>query len=355
MLRVTGKFAAVLTLALGTCVCALWLADDAGDDHEPVSERGLIPTAIARFPGQSLTDEVLKPLHPEVFAEDAESRQARVVVSSSSLVENLSIVGRLGHPIGSLVTIRGIWHVPGPKGPDFEVTHINGARLTEPVFFSYLSNNVESPELRDYRPLDGEVWERRAFESGEFFGVPHDAFVHELASIGMWEFGFTTRLICLGPDADDASPGGVEEDRRHNFAVSWSSVLYSASIVGRLERPIGTMLAIRGVWHLGDASEPHFEVTRINDVRVEELVRFRQDSLEQSLIGFPPGRLEIQPGDGEVWEMQAFESGEFVGLPSEVLESKEGNQEAEQLEFGFETKLVAVGVIQRAAAATTTE
>lgn len=93
------------------------------------------------------------------------------------------IIGRLGIPIGSFCTIRGVW-IEDPlrfKTTEwwFRVTHVDGNELTElleyPSFAVINASGGGQEPLAD--PVVGEVWELRVFEGLTYDGPP----------IGYWD------------------------------------------------------------------------------------------------------------------------------------------------------------------------
>ena len=71
----------------------------------------------------------------------AEEERVKLVPVQSIEAGKVQIVGRLGVPIGTVVTVSGKWHAPGgvptklESGIDFRITSINGKRLSDPVVF----------------------------------------------------------------------------------------------------------------------------------------------------------------------------------------------------------------------------
>ena len=71
----------------------------------------------------------------------AEEERVNLVPVQSIEAGKVQIVGRLGVPIGTNVTVSGKWHMKGgvptklESGIDFRITSINGKRLSDPVVF----------------------------------------------------------------------------------------------------------------------------------------------------------------------------------------------------------------------------
>jgi hypothetical protein len=100
-------------------------------------------------------------------------------VLASDIGTRVQIIGRLGYPLGELVTIHGAWI--RPRGlpnqpvkddtPYFSVTSVNGKRLEKPVIFNFVSKAWGAEEIPRQ---EGPVWEVRGCESGGFLGTPRE-------------------------------------------------------------------------------------------------------------------------------------------------------------------------------------
>ena len=101
----------------------------------------------------------------------ADERSKPKTVDLAEIVDGqVQIVGLLGKPIGEVVDLRGVWAEPpnlsGTKEPRrFEVTHVNGNRLKEPV--AYLSHSVHQWNRNPVVSKTGDVWEMIAYEEIE--------------------------------------------------------------------------------------------------------------------------------------------------------------------------------------------
>jgi hypothetical protein len=125
------------------------------------------------------------------------------------------VVGRLGIPLKTMMTIRGVWKYP-PRGKhptktfelSFHVTHVNDHALDEPITFYRAVVHVTYPLPREGgdkknaepTPSEGDVWEIRAYETGGFrwrpaefakeLGAPPD----ESSAWAEWESPFLVEL-----------------------------------------------------------------------------------------------------------------------------------------------------------------
>ncbi len=95
--------------------------------------------------------------------------------------EHLAIIGDLGFPVGTVLTIQGRWIVPVESGTVrdpysravFKVTKINRNRVVDIVL---PANRIfyQGPfdDRVRVRPNDGERWELRGYETGSNTGYP---------------------------------------------------------------------------------------------------------------------------------------------------------------------------------------
>jgi len=115
------------------------------------------------------------------------------IIRAQDIPKTAQIVGRLGHPLGSLVTVRGRWISPGTSVKDrlqFHVELVNGKQPDEPVKLDEMQVGKVFPlqksgrkagpgETWDWQfrwggdksppiPKDGEKWEMMGVETGAF-------------------------------------------------------------------------------------------------------------------------------------------------------------------------------------------
>ena len=101
-------------------------------------------------------------------------------VLAADIGTRVQIIGRLGYPLGELLTIRGTWHFPEALLKDmsssFRVLSVNGKRLNEPVEFvsmrSFHPVTIELQQIPEDIERGEEVWEVRGCETGEYLGTP---------------------------------------------------------------------------------------------------------------------------------------------------------------------------------------
>jgi hypothetical protein len=117
-------------------------------------------------------------------------RKPSIEVSVEDIGTKVTLVGRLGQPLGKMMEVKGTWSYPllhtrpgEPPAKDdslrFEVSHVNGKRLPKPVEFHVgLIKAVEKngknaiPKYEEHKTLDGVSWTLRAYETGRFDDVP---------------------------------------------------------------------------------------------------------------------------------------------------------------------------------------
>lgn len=110
---------------------------------------------------------------------ELEGHDQDVTIAADDLDSGKAVViGRLGSPLETMLTIRGTWkqsRMAKDSGLVFHVTHVNGKAFDEPVIFhrSLVHMREEYDSREDgLTPSVGQSWEIRAFETGGFSGNP---------------------------------------------------------------------------------------------------------------------------------------------------------------------------------------
>jgi hypothetical protein len=100
-------------------------------------------------------------------------------VLAADIGKSVQIIGRLGRPLGELVTLRGSWRFPEKimkdMAPSFRVLSVNGKQLKDPVEF--VANGFFYPVVSHVAEIpwdEGKVWEVRGYETGEFRVTPRE-------------------------------------------------------------------------------------------------------------------------------------------------------------------------------------
>jgi hypothetical protein len=108
-------------------------------------------------------------------ANDAKKREPIEVQIDDISRGQVQIIGKMGHPLGQFVSVRGTWEPPATSKPDssptFVVDQVNGRRLDAPVEFTVVEPVSESIKDAAFATRElGTLWELRAVESGGFEG-----------------------------------------------------------------------------------------------------------------------------------------------------------------------------------------
>jgi hypothetical protein len=122
-------------------------------------------------------------MSPPVFSADHEPA---VTVSVEDIGTKVTLVGRLGEPLGKMMEVKGTWAYPeDPRVKDyslrFRVSDVNGKRLPKPVEFNVAQVEAATPaggsaipKPEGHKALDGVSWTLRAYETGRFDDVPEE-------------------------------------------------------------------------------------------------------------------------------------------------------------------------------------
>lgn len=277
---------------------------------------------------------------------EARPRGRPVQVSADNLTSGKSVViGRLGIPLKTMATIRGVWNesnVDKEPDPRFSITHIDGRALRETVeferrhveVFSLCVDEDQNEVPCQPTPKAGDLWEFRGFESGMFCGQPRE-FEERSGTLAMQQprsDPFQSRLKGVAQQPGEMMKAEVNV-RKVRLKVSADDLNSGkAVILGRLAIPLKTMATIRGVWKFPPRGEfpakdgsPTFHVTHVDGDLVKQpatfhraLVRMSSPRSEKDVEGEEIER--PNPADGEVWEFRGFESGRFFGTPAEFEE-----------------------------------
>ena len=140
-------------------------------------------------------------------------------VLATDIGSRVLIIGRLGLPLGEVVTVVGEWSrpkVPKPAVDDpnvrdlgakydvlgLNITTVNNKRLDTSARFEWPGfSSLYPAENRADEPKEGDVWEVRGIEVGRYYGIPPAAAVelHRLrgAIQDVRTFGFYTDMRYL--------------------------------------------------------------------------------------------------------------------------------------------------------------
>lgn len=109
-----------------------------------------------------------------------------------------------------------------------------------------------------------------------------------------------------------------------SIQVSVDDLGKGAVLIGRLKKPLGTMMSIQGKWHYPSINVKdyslRFTVTQVDGMPIDRPVEFNIDQLSvvnkdgQTAIPEDKRRKDL---DGIEWKLRAYESGRFDEVPLE--------------------------------------
>lgn len=145
------------------------------------------------------------PPTPKKAAVQAEEPEYGSIVPLADLDLKTRIAGRLGHPLGRILTIRGEWIDPvDPRKdihdlPIFRVEMVNGKYLTDPVEFPRSAIRAFS-DGTEHLPATGEIWEMRGTEVGGYVGLPRELYIDAARDptdkLNRTPYEFRTHFFC---------------------------------------------------------------------------------------------------------------------------------------------------------------
>jgi hypothetical protein len=112
-------------------------------------------------------------------------QDATLAINVDDIGPKVTLVGRLGQPLGKMMKLRGSWKYPDGVMKDsalwFTVTAVNDRKLAKPVEFHIAQVSARTEDDKDAVPadehekdLDGVAWTLKAYETGRFSAVPDD-------------------------------------------------------------------------------------------------------------------------------------------------------------------------------------
>jgi hypothetical protein len=108
-------------------------------------------------------------------------KDATIGIRSSDLAGRVVVTGELKEPLGTLVTVAGDWRLMPQNEREqslyLVITHINGVKQGQPIIFRREAvMHCDFFLAKELQFAEGEHWELRVFERGEFVGCPEGAF-----------------------------------------------------------------------------------------------------------------------------------------------------------------------------------
>ena len=139
-------------------------------------------------------------------------------ISVNDIGGKIRLIGRLGEPLGKMMTVTGTWAYPStPPGVlskdgslRFTVSHVNDKQLIKGITFNISQVSAVTkdgknamPKPEDERSLDGLSWTLRAYETGRH-NIEQKAFWTDGGSkvwplAPYWEKPFTSELVVVIP------------------------------------------------------------------------------------------------------------------------------------------------------------
>jgi hypothetical protein len=277
------------------------------------------------------------------------------MVNYRDIPERVQIIGKLGHPLGELVTVRGKWMTfnAKPAPPVFVVDQVNGKRIDPPGRFEKVQ--PVSGGLDDLVHANGEEWELRGVETGGFVGFGKNVY-DELGEPTMQRLpsGFLTQLYYVRAKrlitGNGPAVGKVYgKEQKRNIAttpavgaamqeskvkmVNYRDIPERVQIVGKLGHPLGELVTVRGWWTtlLLKPKPPVFVVDQVNGKRIDPPAEF--DRVQPVSEG-SDGPVHAV---GEEWELRGVETGGFIGFGKNVYDEL-GEPATQKSPGGFFTR-----------------
>lgn len=295
------------------------------------------------------------PLTQQIQADDITSRRVQ-------------IIGRLGHPLGEMLTIRGQWKPPGQRVKDlafhFVVTEVEGKKLATSVEFH--GRGVSLPRGATPESLIGKLCELRGYEGASFWGGPARFHREKAGLVGdgespvadPWGFKFMSEfhaaVLTVIDQPVEAAHANADRNVPHRPKRIEAADLTSKrfQIIGRLGHPLGEMLTIRGQWQHPDSRVKdyslRFAATEVEGEKLTASVVFERGGI------YLPRETSPESLEGKLCELRGFEGGRFRGAPNDFYEKAVQQPHG----FGFATEFhtasvkVIAGQPQRAKATT---
>ncbi len=128
---------------------------------------------------------------------------AKLAINVDDIGTKVTLVGRLGQPLGKMMKLRGSWKYPDGLAKDyslrFTVTEVNDHKLATPVEFNIAQIKARTeddkdaiPEYKREKDLDGVAWTLNAYETGRFSVVPQRGFS---VALPYWQRAFTSEVV----------------------------------------------------------------------------------------------------------------------------------------------------------------
>lgn len=279
-------------------------------------------------------------------------------IDVSKIGNSVSLIGKLGKPLGTKMQIKGTWvkYVDG-EPPQLSVTQVDGMQLDQPVLFFKAQINAtitgvpismahpftypesisaySGYEKYAYSSLIGKKWTMMAYETG-YISITHSDFdpkkeVHP--SMPYWFEPFTPILVgVVIPNEESVKQVDQASDKARR--IDASKIGRSVTLIGRLGKPLAQTMQIMGTWVADKVpgAPPRFSVRQVDGVKLDQPVVFYKGQLFVTTK-----RLPIVAGKeyfdayadyqktasliGEEWTIRAYETG-YIGLTPNESKAK---------------------------------
>ncbi len=259
---------------------------------------------------------------------EEESPPIQQIQADELTSKRVQIIGRLGYPLGEMLTIRGRWQRPDSLVKDnslrFVVTEVAGEKLAASVTFH--RGLVHLPHSTTPESLEGKPCELRGYEGGGIRGAPDEFYERPVQQ--PYGFGFRTNLhtaslkILEKPTRPSKAKAAVNEPRLVEEIQADDLTSRRAQIIGRLGYPLGEMVTIRGQWKPPGrrVKDPafHFVVTEVEGKKLATPVDFHSRGV------FLPRHTTPDSLVGKICELRGYERGSFWGDPGRFHREQAG-------------------------------
>ncbi|WP_339683990.1 hypothetical protein [Gimesia maris] len=296
------------------------------------------------------------------FAVISQATDTPSQIDVSKIGSSVTLIGRLGKPLGTKMQIKGTWIADEPVGepPLFSITNVDGVKLGKPVVFykgqiqattkrssiRRPSSTVEVPKpynaLSDYdanpssSSLIGEKWTMIAYETG-YINITHSDFnpkeeVHP--AMPVWSRPFTSELVGM-VISNDESVKQVDQTSDKACQIDVSKIGSSVTLIGRLGKPLAMVMQIKGTWVADKVKgePPRFSITQVDGVKLDKPIVLHKGQLHVTTKKLPisagkeyfDAYLDYErPSSliGEEWTMRAYETGHIDLTPNESKDKK---------------------------------
>jgi len=126
-----------------------------------------------------------------------------------------------------------------------------------------------------------------------------------------------------------AAPGSSQSPES-TIAIKVTDISADVTLIGRLGKPLGTMLNVTGTWGFPDQSNGptkdyslRFSVTHVDGSRLSRPVILRVGAVhvtDHNGTDLIPDRDEHAMLDGNRWTLRVYETGRFTDVPAEYWE-----------------------------------